>query len=270
LLAGTELRKERRLSEVLTDSFNILFAHWRPLAIIAVPVVVANIALQLVILAITQGLPTAEEISNDTADFSSGDALRIGILIIVVIIIAIPIGFVLQQLVTGGSVVYLDDTDRNEEIAPSDALDRAQTKLGALIGATLRATAIVVLLGCTIVGIPFAIYRSIRWLFLAQVIMIEGISGPEVLARSAQLVQGRWWNTLGRLIVVGLVIGMPVGILQQALFAAVPGVIGTILAGATGFISVPFGIIGLSLMFFDLRARKGANDVSSTPPEPLT
>ena len=270
MLAGTELRKERRLSEVLTDSFNILFAHWRQLAIIAVPVVVANIAIQLVILAISQGLPTTEEISNDTADFSSGDVVRTTLLVGVVFLIAIPVGFVLQQLVTGGSVVYLDDTDRSEEITPSDALDRAQAKLGALIGATLRATAIVLLLCCTIVGIPFAIYRSIRWIFLAQVIMIDGVSGPAVLARSAQLVQGRWWNTLGRLIVIGLVIGIPIGILQQALVAAIPGVLGTILSGATGFISVPFGIIGVSLMFFDLRARKGENDVPSTPAEPLT
>jgi selenocysteine lyase/cysteine desulfurase len=38
--------------------------------------------------------------------------------------------------------------------------------------------------------------------FLSQVIMIEGLSGEAVLARSAELVAGRWWNTLGRLLVV--------------------------------------------------------------------
>ncbi len=266
MLAGTELRKERRLGEVLTDSFNILFAHWRQLAIIAVPVVVGNIALSLVILAVTQDFPTAEEISNDTADFPAGELL----LLFFVLLLSVPVLFVLQELVTGGGVVFLDEVDKANAIAPSDALDRAQEKLGALIGATLRATVIVLLLCFTIVGIPWAINRAVRWVFLAQVIMIEGLRGESVLARSAALVRGRWWNTFGRLIVVALVVEIPVGVFQQALLAAAPGVIGTILVGATGFIYVPFGIIGMSLMFFDLRARKGGDDVTSTPAEPVT
>jgi hypothetical protein len=266
VLAGTELRKERRLSEVLTDSFNILFAHWRQLAIIAVPVVVANIALSLVILAVTQDFPTAEEISNDTANFSAGQLL----LLPLVVLIALPILFVLQELVTGGAVVYLDETDKGNSLAPADALDRAQSSLGALIGATLRATAIVFLLFCTIVGIPWAIKRTVKWIFLAQVIMIEGLHGEAVLARSAEIVSGRWWNTLGRLIVIAIVIQIPISLFQQALVAAAPGVVGTILSGATGFIYIPFGIIGMSLMFFDLLARKGEDDVASTPAEPAT
>jgi hypothetical protein len=267
LLAGTELRKQRRLSEVLTDSFNILFAHWRQLAIISVPVVIANIAFSLVILAITQDLPTTEEISNDTTDLTTEEVVEVALLLGVALLISVPIIFVLQQLVTGGTVEYLDETDEGKTLEPAEALDRAQSNLGALIGATLRAYAIVFLLAISFVGIPFAIYRAIRWIFLAQVIMTENKRGQEVLARSAELVQGRWWNTLGRLLVVGLVIGIPIGVLQQALMAAAPGIAGTVLSSATGFITVPFGIIAVSLMFFDLRARRG-EDVTSTPEEP--
>jgi hypothetical protein len=262
LLAGTELRKQRRLGEVLTDSFNILFAHWRQLAIISVPVVVANIAFSLVILAITEALPTNEE------DWTTDEAVRFVLLTGSALLVSVPIIFVLQQLVTGGAVEYLDEMDKDNMIAPAEALDRAQGNLGPLIGATLRAAFIVFLFCITIVGIPWGIYRAIRWVFLSQVIMIEGLSGEAVLARSAELVAGRWWNTLGRLLVVGLVVGIPVGLLQQALIEAAPGVVGTILSSATGFITVPFGIIGLSLMFFDLRARKGEDDVASTPAQP--
>jgi hypothetical protein len=268
LLAGVELRKERRLSEVLTDSFNILFAHWRQLAIIAVPVVIANIAFSLVVLAITHDLPTSEEIANDTADFSTSDAVRLALLLGATMLIAVPLIFVLQELVTGAAVVFLDELDRGTALLPADALDRAQARLGALVGATLRATAIIFLFCITIVGIPWGIYRAIRWIFLSQVIMVEDMQGPGVLARSAALVEGRWWNTAGRVVVVFLVIGIPIGFLQQALVAAAPGVVGTILSSATGFITVPFGIIALSLMFFDLRARKGEDDVASTPAEP--
>jgi hypothetical protein len=262
LLAGTELRKQRRLGEVLTDSFNILFAHWRQLAIISVPVVVANIAFSLVVLAITEGLPSNEE------DWTTDEAARFVLLTGTALLVSVPIIFVLQQLVTGGAVEYLDETNKDKPIAPSEALDRAQDNLGALIGATLRAAVIVFLFCITIVGIPWGIYRAIRWVFLSQVIMIEGLSGEDVLARSAELVQGRWWNTLGRVITIFLVVGIPVGVLQQAIITAAPGIVGTILSSATGFITVPFGIIGLSLMFFDLRARKGEDDVNGPAAEP--
>ena len=268
MLAGTELRKVRRLGDVLTDSFNILFAHWRQLAIIAVPVVVANIAFALVILAITQDVPTAEEISNDTAEFTTEEAVELLVRSGIALLIALPIIFVLQQLVTGGAVVYLDETDKGNTIAPSESLDRAQARLGPLVGATLRATFIVLLFFITVVGIPWGIYRAVRWVFLAQVIMIEGKRGEEILARSAELVQGRWWNTLGRLLVVALVVSIPVGLLQQAFIEAAPGVVGTVLSSATGFITVPFGIIALSLMFFDLQSRKGEHDDSGTPAQP--
>ena len=268
MLAGTELRKQRRLSEVLTDSFNILFAHWRQLAIISVPVVVANVAFSLVILAITQDLPTTEEISNETVELTTDEAVRFLLLGGVATLIALPVLFVLQQLVTGGSIEYLDETDKGRGLTPAEALDRAQDNLGPLVGAALRAALIVVALSLTIVGIPFAIYRFVRWIFIGQVVMVEGKRGQEVLARSAELVQGRWWNTAGRMIVLGLVIQRPLQFLQTALLEAAPGVAGTVLAGATGFIYIPFGIIGLSLMFFDLRSRKGEDDVTGTPAEP--
>lgn len=270
MLAGTELRKERRLSEVLTDSINILIAHWRPLAVIALPVVVANIAFSLVILAITQDLPTTEEISNDTAELSASELGRVLLYISLLVVVAVPILFVLQQLVSGGSIEYLDETDKGNSILPAEALDRAQDNLGPLIGASLRAGVIVLLMAITLVGIPFAINRFVRWIFLAQVIMIEGLRGQAVLARSSDLVAGRWRNTFGRLIVVALIVQIPVQFLQSALMEAAPGVVGTLLVGATGFIYVPFGIIGISLMFFDLKARKDEHDRIASPPESLT
>jgi hypothetical protein len=264
VLAGTTLRKQRTLGEVLTDSFTILFAHWRQLAVISVPVVVANLALALVLLAITDDAPTAEGISTEGSDLTAEELSDL-LLVLFTLLIAVPVIFVLQQLVAGGSVVYLDETDKGNLLSPADALDRAQANLGRLVGASLRAAVIVFLFCATVIGIPWGIYRLVRWVFLAQVIMIEDLRGQEVLARSASLVQGRWWNTFARLIVVVLVISLPVGLLQEAFYAAAPGVIGTILASATGFITVPFGIIGLSLMFFDLRARRGRDDSDTLP-----
>ena len=105
-------------------------------------------------------------------------------------------------------------------------------------------------------AVPFAIYRVVRWYFISQVIMVEGLSGQAVLVRSAELVAGRWWNTLGRIIVTFLVIQIPTGLLSSALTAAFPGVAGILLSSAIAFVTTPFGIIASTLMFFDLFVRK--------------
>ena len=100
-------------------------------------------------------------------------ASRPGWLLGAAFLVSIPILFVLQVLVSGGAVEYLDETDKGNEIAPAEALDRAQDNLGALIGATLRAYVIVLLIGCTLIGIPWAIARAIRWVFLPAIMQSQ-------------------------------------------------------------------------------------------------
>lgn len=55
----------------------------------------------------------------------------------------------------------------------------------------------VLLLTITIVGIPFAIYRFIRWSLFAEACMLDDLSATESLRRSSELVKGRWWRTFG-------------------------------------------------------------------------
>ena len=59
----------------------------------------------------------------------------------------------------------------------------------------LRASAIVVVLIVSVVGIPFGLWFLVRYRFMAQVVVTENRSGREALTRSAQLVTGRWWHT---------------------------------------------------------------------------
>lgn len=266
MIAGVELRKERRLSEVLTDSFNILFAHWKHFAVIAVPLIVANVAFALVFLALAPDVAGPDGFSS-TEEITDEDVTQL-LLLGVAGVISLPIFIALYQLVGGAAVLYLDEAAKERDVTPGGSLDAAQGQLWALIGAAMRAFAIVLLLSITIVGIPWAINRAVRWVFLIQVIMLEGKSGEGVLAASSQLVKGRWWNTLGRLIVTGLVIGIPVQLLAQALASALPDVIGSILSASTVFITASYGIISISLMYFDLTARRRNDDSFSPYREP--
>ena len=233
MIGDVELRRERALGDLVGHSFSILFARWRPLASIAVPAVVVTLAYSLVALLVEDSVG----------------------LVALVNLVGFALEFVMFVLVGGATVTYLDQTDRGLATTPADALDAAQAKLGVLLGAAVRSLAILVLLSITIVGIPFAIYRGVRWAFLSQSVMLDGQQGEAVLAHSASLVQGVWWLTLGRLIVSVLVIQIPAAIVSQIFLLALPGVIGTVVAAATGFVTIPYGIIFTTLIFFDRKAR---------------
>ena len=62
------------------------------------------------------------------------------------------------------------------------------------IWTSLRNLIIVVLLFITIIGIPWGINRSVRWLFGGQAAILTGTRGKEALAQSSDAVKGNWWQ----------------------------------------------------------------------------
>lgn len=131
------------------------------------------------------------------------------------------------------------------------------THLRSLLRAGVRAFAIVTLLTLTIVGIPWAIARVIRWTFIGQAVVIDGASGTEAAAVSAGHVAGRWWRTAGTVAVLlfvaaslGPVIGIALMILGSAPLALVNGLSGIIYA-----ITHPFAVVGATLLYQRLRGQ---------------
>ncbi len=116
-----------------------------------------------------------------------------------------------------------------------------------MIGAQLLAGLAVFGMAITIIGIPFAIYFGIRWIFIWQAVMVEGVGARDALSRSSEAVKGDWWRVLGIAIVVGIIVWVISFVLQ--FIPTVGATIGAIL-------STPIGIIGATLLYYDLRVRK--------------
>ena len=231
------LRRQRDLGTVISDSFTILFASWSILAMIVAPAVLVGLAFSLI-------------------EYGVGDGEAITVLILLA---SLPVQFVAYELVGAAVVAQINGRDLGQTMAAGDALDVAQDRFGDVIGAAVRSTAIVFLLAITIVGIPWALKRGVEWAFLTEAIIIDGQKGEPSLAYSAALVLGNWWSTFGRLLVAGIVIGIPTVMLSSLIALAVPGVIGIIASSVPEFLALPFGIIATTLIFFDLKLRKGAN-----------
>lgn len=64
-----------------------------------------------------------------------------------------------------------------------------------VLKATLLAAGILFLLTISIVGIPWAVMRVVRWMLTVQAIVIDGASWLEARQVSAKAVEGHWWRT---------------------------------------------------------------------------
>src|SRR2546421_7809695 len=103
------------------------------------------------------------------------------------------------------------------------------------------------------------IYLVIRWLFVAQTVMIEDRRNWSALDASAAMVRGRWWRTLGIILVVGLIELGPIVLASFTNLA--PPLVEAITTSVVAAIVLPFGTAAQTLLFYDLKARKERADV---------
>ena len=137
---------------------------------------------------------------------------------------------------------------------------------------------------------PFAIYFTVRWMFAAVVVLLERSLIRRAFARSNELIRGKWWRTLKMLVafsvlsfaiqrIVVITIGFvlmltkmmgattPMDILKWMVrysFESSNPLFYTIMWWINLIISsfiFPIWIIGITLLYFDLRIRKEGFDI---------
>ena len=105
-----------------------------------------------------------------------------------------------------------------------------------------------------VIFIPITIFLIVKWAFIYPAVVIEGCRPGEAFSRSSELVEGYWWRTFGIILVIGLISGgIGYGLSYAFKFThEYSELIATV-------ISVPIGVIGNTLLYYDLRARWGDN-----------
>ncbi len=109
---------------------------------------------------------------------------------------------------------HLARDERDRPVLPAMRLIRSRATAIALTA--LRASAIVFILGFSIVGMPWAIRQLVRYQFAVPIAATEGLSGAAALARSSELVAGRWWRTaftVGTFVAIAFVLNSALQIL---------------------------------------------------------
>ena len=203
---------------------------------------------------------------------------------------SVAVGIILLLVNAGlifvGAHIYL-----GRKITVEAALQRAGQRFWSYLGSTILCFLVVTGLSITIIGIPFAIYFSVRWALYGQPLLLEDATATQSLRRSTELVRNSWWRVFGILIGVYLISFMIYFILEafSGLFLSGMGIAEIQSEEATGFIdaifdnlfspapsevawfpyivrsfvegsmfalTLPIGVISSTLLYFDLRIRK--------------
>lgn len=128
-------------------------------------------------------------------------------------------------------------------------------------------TAIPVLIGFAFLFVP-GIFLLVRWILAPVVVVLEEARGTKALGRAWHLSKGFWWRMLG-LGLLAYLISEAVGLIIGLVFLA-----GTAVAGPAAWVVnaagsalatvliTPFVTVTLVHLYFDLRIRKEAFDLS--------
>jgi hypothetical protein len=166
-------------------------------------------------------------------------------------------GLFASVIATAAVAVILNEIDAGRRILAGQAYRRVFRRLRPLARGMATEIIMVFLLTITVVGIPFAVHRFIRWSLFAQACMLDDVSATESLHRSSELVRGRWWRTFAFTALVDALAVLSGPLLGVGLLLLTDHSLNFInLAGSLVYtFTVPYAAIQLTLFYFDLEAR---------------
>ena len=177
------------------------------------------------------------------------------------------LAYLASQIATGACFKAVSGAYLDEESDWRDSLRFARSKLGSLLWLSFL-TAVLALGGLILCILP-GLYLWIVWSVAAPVLLLEDLRGWQAMKRSRQLVKGRFWATVGVLLLVAILTGIVQGVFVGIL-AGVIGVSGNDVAlaladaigqTASSALTTPLSAAVVTVLYFDLRVRKEGFDL---------
>jgi len=232
--------KPRDLGDIVGETFEVYKANFIRLITIVAVVEVIQFAIILTIMGFVVPL----------GDWEEWVAEEVGMLIVWLVIILLS-SFILYSLMQGALIHAITEQYTKQPVEIVKAYIFAWRRIGSLLGAMLLAGIAVSAMAITIIGIPFAVYFSIRWFGIPQAVILEAKSPRQAISRSSDLVKNNWWRVFGSLIVLGLIAGAIGSILGVTL-----GLIPWIGESLATILVTPISITGFTLLYYDLVFRR--------------
>jgi hypothetical protein len=249
----------RSLLDILAETFKIYRRN--PLRLLVIVAIVETV------LRLVWSIPDFSGLTPSTPEGGTASLthlIPIGIMLAVASIMGL-------SLMQGALIHAISEQYLRQSITIGRAFRFAWERLAALAGAMILAlfvaTGIVVAsIGFTVrispdVGYVFvaagfcvSLYFMVRWSFILQVVLLEGLGPLAALSRSSALVKRNWWRVMNMTIIIGII---TVGI------SIILGRIPTIGPTLGSILSTPVFVIGITLLYYDLRVRKEEYNLDS-------
>jgi len=188
---------------------------------------------------------------------------------VVVGIVVLALGVIAAMLMTGAYIVGLDEAERTGTFpAFADVWPRVSPRLGALVITGLIA-ALATGIGFLLLLVPGLILLT-WWAVASPVVMLEGRSGMDALARSRELVRGNGWTVFGLVIVVTILAGVASSIVERIIGAVVDSdtIVGAFLGQfVSGTLFAPISAL-LAVVMYQALTGSGADGEEHAPPAP--
>lgn len=239
-----DLQRGRAFGQLLLASAGVYWRHWRafvPIGLSAIPIIGGFNTLTFLLTG-DPGRQLDDKVGSAGLHEKLGEIVAgIGAPITGAIMAAVVIAAV-RQITENGEAGFVE------------SYRRMWQRFRRVVGAQLLASLGLFAMAVTIVGLPFAAWKYVGWLFLQQQILFEDKPLREAFRGSSELVRGRWWYTL-RVAAVFWLIGLVTGpVLGFALiFADISLILINVIGALVFALLVPYIAIGRTLLYFDLQ-----------------
>ena len=163
---------------------------------------------------------------------------------------------VAAAIVVGAVAMYIRLLVETGEASFVGAWRRLLRRFWPVVLGQLWVTFLLVLMGLTIIGIPFAVWKLVGWGFVPQEILFADKPVRGSLRGSSDIVRGRWWHAARAVVFFNLLIAVAGPILTFALiFTPLPLTLINLIGSLVFALLIPYFALGITLLYFDLQTR---------------
>jgi hypothetical protein len=193
----------------------------------------------------------------------------------------VVLALLLQPIATAAIVHIVMREYLDKPATMGGALSFAMTRFPALLGTSIL-VGLVVIVGMVLCCLP-GIYFLVTYAMVAQVVVLEKLSGSDAMNRSQKLISNYWWRVFGVLLITGAANQVTQVVLALGLEAVLPThkiipagrnemfprqeliplnhVIVTTIQQLANILFATYTAVCTTLVYFDLRIRKEGFDL---------
>ena len=237
---SAEKVKSRDFADIVSETYNVLKANF--VQLIAIAAIVEGI--MFVIRIIVMSLVPEMNDPGVSGFLQLGGEVG-GLLAIILCTV------VLSVAMQGALIHATAEQYSRKPVGVARAFVFSLNRIGTLLVAAFVALVAITAMFVTVIGIPFAVYFGIRWVFIPQAVILEAKSWREAFSRSSTLVKDSWWRVFGIYAAIVLISAGVGGVLGFTL-----GLVPWIGTSLVIILTAPIVAVGSTILYYDLVSRE--------------